>query len=451
MLYRPLFSSISLRMRKLFIATLLLTIGCGTPAFAATQCESIQTDTCDATAGCYLEVNNNTCQPCPAGTYKGTNDTQCMSCAGGADAEDIENLTWDSNKTGLSEQSDCSYTITCPAYTFFNGYKSGCLSCSDLNNPNQSDKTQHYGTMTEEYTISGTIGTDQSKQNASKACATCGSNSQAVPKTPGEYDYYQCKCIDGYHVNGGTNGDINNNSTDCVPNQYTITYIANNGTNDTKAQTVQYSTTVSTLPASTFSYKGHKLSKWENKDKKLQIEPGNSFTYDILGNLELTAVWTGKEFTVTYDVGGATCDNLSDQTCRYNEGCRNESNVYRDGAQDVESCEYQGYVFRGWKCTSGCENNNETIDPGANISTKSGGADMTLTAIWEQCPAGYYCLINSPKTSEKCPAGSTSDAGSDQIYDCHMTGGTTKICDKNNDCFTLPAAVGNIFYHGTQQ
>lgn len=422
-------------MRKLFIATLLLTIGCGTPAFAATQCESIQADTCDATAGCYLEINNNTCQPCPAGTYKGSDDPSCLPCG------DKAPVTWNKNITGLTSQSECAYTATCPAYHYFGGYTTGCARCSALNN--QLTSSYFYGIETSEYTITGTIG--NSISNFGNACAECGYNSKTNEEGTG------CRCIDGYHVNGGTNGDINNNSTDCVPNQYTITYIANNGTNDTKAQTVQYSTTVSTLPASTFSYKGHKLSKWENKDKKLQIEPGNPFTYDILGNLELTAVWTGKEFTVTYDVGGATCDNLSDQTCRYNEGCRNESNVYRDGAQDVESCEYQGYVFRGWKCTSGCENNNETIDPGANISTKSGGENMTLTAIWEQCPAGYYCLIDSPKTSEKCPAGSTSDAGSDQIYDCHMTGGTTKICDKNNDCFTLPAAVGNIFYHGTQQ
>lgn len=453
MLYRPLFSSISLRMRKLFIATLLLTIGCGTPAFAAAQCESVQADTCNATPGCYLDSANNTCQPCPAGTYKGTNDTQCMSCAGGADAEDIENLTWDSNKTGLSAQSDCSYTITCPAYTFFNGYTSGCLSCSALNNPNQSGKTQHYGTRTAKYTISGTIGTDTSMQNASEACEPCGSDSQAVPKTPGKYDYYQCKCIDGYHVEGGTNDDKINNNTNCAPNRYTITYHANNDTGFTIKSDATFGASIKTLTSNDDNKlvnPGYTLSAWKNDNERLSILPGDSFKYNIQDNLELKAVWTGKTFIVTYDVGDALCSNLSNQECRYGEGCLNESNMYIGGAQDVESCEYPGYVFRGWKCTYGCKNTNETINPGDVISTKSGGEDMTLTAIWEECPVGYYC--SNIKTENKCPAGSTtSDAGSDQIDDCHMTGGTTKICDKNNKCFTLPAAVGNVFYHGTTQ
>ena len=440
MLYRPLFSSISLRMRKLFIATLLLTIGCGTPAFAA-DCEDKNVEQCPSTPGCYWEGSAQACNQCKANTYNdGTisADSHCYTCSS------LSNyVAWIGTKLGLTSDTECEFKKTCPPYTYFVDHtKENCAPCSALNDSQNNE--YYYGTKTTEYEVTGTI--KNSTSNFNDACATCGENS--ITK---DDQGTGCRCIDGYHVSGKTNGDTINNGTDCVPNQYTITYIANNGTNDTEAQPVQYSTTVSTLSASTFERKGYKLSKWENKDKKLQIEPGNSFTYEILGNLELTAAWTGKEFTVTYDVGDANCDNLSDQTCRYNEGCRNESNIYRGGAQDVKSCKYQGYVFRGWKCTSGCENNNETIDPGANISTKSGGENMTLTAIWEQCPAGYYCLINSPKTSEKCPAGSTSDAGSVQIDDCHMTGGTTKICDKNNDCFTLPAAVGNIFYHGTQQ
>lgn len=67
-----------------------------------------------------------------------------------------------------------------------------------------------------------------------------------------------------------------------------------------------------------------------------------------------------------------------------------------------------------------------------------------------QVSAGYYSAENE-LTRYACPAGSTSDAESSAITNCHMTGGTTQICDKNNECFTLPAAVDNIFYHSTQQ
>lgn len=430
-------------MRKLFIATLLLTIGCGTPAFAA-DCEDKNVEQCPSTPGCYWEDNAAACNPCKANTYNdGTisEDSHCYTCS------DLSNyVAWIGTKLGLTSDTECEFKKNCPPYTYFVDHtKENCTPCSALNDSQNNE--YYYGTKTTEYEVTGTI--KNSTSNFNDACATCGDNS--ITK---DDQGTGCRCIDGYHVEGGTNGDINNNSTDCVPNQYTITYIANNGTGLTIKRDATFDASIKTLKSdddNRLVYHGYTLSAWKNDNERLYIIPGKEFTYYIKGNLELTAEWAGKEFTVTYDVGGATCDNLSDQTCRYNEGCSNESNIYRDGAQDVESCEYKGYVFRGWKCTSGCENNNETIDPGANISTKSGGENMTLTAIWEQCPAGYYCDIDYPKTSEKCPAGSTSDAGSVQIDDCHMTGGTTKICDKNNDCFTLPAAVGNIFYHGTQQ
>lgn len=430
-------------MRKLFIATLLLTIGCGTPAFAA-DCEDKNVEQCPSTPGCYWEDNAAACNPCKANTYNdGTisADSHCYTCS------DLSNyVAWIGTKLGLTSDTECEFKKTCPPYTYFVDHtKENCTPCSALND-SQNNK-YYYGTKTTEYEVTGTIA--NSTSNFNDACAKCGENS--ITK---DDQGTGCRCIDGYHVSGKTNGDTINNSTDCVPNQYTITYTASKDPNDQtppKQQTAAYSQYITLLADDTFKRNGYELVKWKKIDENLKFTPGEQIPYNYLKDIELTAEWAGKEFTVTYDVGGATCDNLSDQTCRYNEGCLNESNIYRGGAQDVKSCEYQGYVFRGWKCTSGCENNNETIDPGTDISTKSGGENMTLTAIWEQCPAGYYCDIDSPKTSKKCPAGSTSDAGSVQIDDCHMTGGTTKICDKTNDCFTLPAAVGNIFHPGTQQ
>ena len=88
------------------------------------------------------------------------------------------------------------------------------------------------------------------------------------------------------------------------------------------------------------------------------------------------------------------------------------------------------------------------ISPGDDISTISGGNDIILTAIWESCPNGYYCpgTDPNPKTEpQACPAGSTTDGGADSIYDCHMVGGTTRICG-DNGCFDLPKGVGELFY-----
>lgn len=411
-------------MRKLFIATLLLTIGCGTPAFAATQCESIQADTCDATAGCYLEVNNNTCQPCPAGTYKGSGDPSCLPCG------DKAPVTWNKNTTGLTSQSDCAYTATCQAHYYFGGYNTGCTPCYALND-SQNNK-YYYGTKTTEYEVTGTVGNDAS--NLNDACATCGENS--ITK---DDQGTGCRCIDGYHVKEGTNGDINNDATDCDPNQYTITYIASKDPNDQtppKKQTATYSQYITLLGDDTFKRNGYELDKWEKSDENLTFTPGEQIPYNYRNDIELTAVWAGKEFTITYNVNGATDCGLSDQMCRFGTKCP---------VKDVNNCKKPGYVFRGWQCTSGCENNNEIINLGNNISELSGGADMTLTAIWAECPAGYYCP--NIKTENKCPAGSTSAAKSAAITNCYMTGGTTKILDAAGNEFILPGTE-KIYYHG---
>ena len=61
---------------------------------------------------------------------------------------------------------------------------------------------------------------------------------------------------------------------------------------------------------------------------------------------------------------------------------------------------------------------------------------------------GYYSDSDTSMTQEKCPAGSTSDAGSTDIKQCYMKGGKdgTLFCDKHG-CFNLPTGV-QIFYAG---
>ena len=67
-----------------------------------------------------------------------------------------------------------------------------------------------------------------------------------------------------------------------------------------------------------------------------------------------------------------------------------------------------------------------------------------------QVSAGYYSAENE-LTRDACPAGSTSAAGSTAQTNCYMTGGTTQICDSDNNCFLLPASAGDIYYHGSTQ
>ena len=398
-------------MRKL-IPIIFIFVCCSNASLAQITCTQSATTNCES--GCYYTETSG-CKICDDGKYTAnTGSTSCSDCNKPSVA------TFTSAGTFVN---DCSWEITCNAGEHYvsNTTQSGCTQCAgDTFTANSTTITSKgYGTT----------------QN----CQSCGVNSTA------NANHTNCNCKQGYHIKGKDETETKNNgTTECVANTYTITYIANNGTGFTIKRDATYDTYITTLTSdddNKLVNHGYKLSAWENDDEKLSIPPGNSFRYNIQGNLDLTAVWAGKTFTITYDVNGADC-SLTDQKCQFGYECL---------VKDVNNCKYPGHVFSGWdwECESGCENSNETIiNLGDDISKLSGGENMTLKAIWDPCPAGYYCPnINT----EKCPAGSTSAAQSTAITQCYMVGGTTQICDKNNKCFTLPAAVGNIFYHGTQQ
>lgn len=134
----------------------------------------------------------------------------------------------------------------------------------------------------------------------------------------------------------------------------------------------------------------------------------------------------GNTFSISYDTGDAICLGRINSKCTYGATNCTAPNAY--------NCTHRGYTFLGWRCDS-CTTQNLII-PGTQLSTLSNGINIILTAQWQECPIGYYCSKVSP--TEKCPAGSTSNARAKSINDCYMTGGVTQICDSNNNCFTLP-------------
>lgn len=432
MLYRSLFSSISLRMRK-FITTAFLLTFCACVAHAAdTDCTTLTKANCNTTPGCYWQKYLSSCARCPVGTYNdgtiGENATACFSCGKWGDGS---GTIWSTTATGQTSLDACAFTAQCNAAQAFFGFSQGCTACSAQNNALTG--TYYYGTKRSEYTINGTLGSINSAVNTTTACAECGANSKTSS------DGLGCNCLTNYHISGGTNSDTVANGKDCVINTYTITYRANNGTNQTTTQNVSYKSTVTTLDDQTFSQTGRTLTGWKNDALSLDITPGGAFTYAYTDNIELTAKWSGKSFNITYQIGGAgtTCQPANPTSCTYGNIC---------SAPDIPSgCTYNGYVFKGWKCTSGCKDSTTIISPGTDINDISGNNDMTLTAQWAECPAGYYCP--DIRTENKCPAGSTSAAKSTAITNCYMVGGTTIILDAAENKFTLPGTT-RIYYHG---
>lgn len=425
-------------MLKIIFTTLLLIFSQNT-VFAANNetCNANTTKAgCNATPGCYwayTNVDNQSespyehCVVCPYYTYNdgtiGDTATACTSCGSTSNG-----VSWVNSFTGKTSQDQCTYKANCTSAQYFGKINSTytCTACTANNNP----LTNLY------YYADGDVSYPYTKQiseyasDFSTACSKCGKFSTSNTNGLG------CTCNTGYHVSGKTNSDTNNNSTDCDPNKYTITYKSNNGQDKTVEQTVDYNSTITLKGQDTFSKTGHTISGWKYND--ITYIPGNQITYDFTSDITLTAQWTEKKFTITYDTGNANCSLSTTQNCTYGGTC----NSHR-----VESCKYSGYIFNGWKCTSGCTDSSSIINMDTNVSSLSNGNDMTLTAQWQQCAAGYYC--ESVLKQDACPAGSTSDGGKTTQTDCYMTG-ATKICDTSGNCFTLPD-TSQIYYHGGTQ
>lgn len=146
-----------------------------------------------------------------------------------------------------------------------------------------------------------------------------------------------------------------------------------------------------------------------------------------------------------------TCE--SELTCDYGEITGNVQ--WQNNAYDYSDCKCTGpadlnYGTGTKLCTwdnnswSNCHITLETCVSGYWQGESDNPTDCT------QVTAGYFSDEGSLDRT-KCPAGSTSDAESSAITNCHMTGGATQICDGNTpaNCFTLPASASNIYYHGS--
>ncbi|MFQ6703397.1 MAG: InlB B-repeat-containing protein [Alphaproteobacteria bacterium] len=390
-------------MRK-FISIIFISLFCSNVALAAITCTESATDECEV--GCYYSTAG--CMACDNGKYTDTaGSTSCSNCHGPQSAR------FTSPGTSVD---DCSWKMTCDAGEHYvsDTTNSGCKSCPGDTFTNEVKEINGKG-----------YGTTQS-------CKPCGANSTA------NSDHTNCNCKAGYHFTDseGEKQPKNTDGKDCEPDIYTITYESNNGENKTETQKATYNSPITLLGKDAFERDGYQIESWQYNADNTNYIPGTQLTYTFTSDITLTAQWKPKTFTITY-IDNSCNEPQQTQSCSYDStiGCPAAS----------PTCELKGYHFLGWECESGCPE-SETIKIGTNISNISGGKDMTLTAVWEECPVGHYC--ENIKTKKKCPAGSTSDAGSMQITNCYIQGGITKICDEDNQCFILPDSAGDIYYHG---
>ncbi len=427
--------------------------------------------------GTYQDEQEKTeCKKCPTGTYNpntgSTTEEACIDCVAEAATgiSDRPNLTDIYNKCRLYaiEVTDrtsldmCEYTLTsAQGYYLTRGANTGtqynftCNQCPTLT-------TRDAETITgNKDSLYNNVGTLADGSACSTNCSCDGQNNKEGACIT-DTGAYRCECIEGYHVENETRDTTYynpiNGQKNCVINEYSIKYYCNDDTGNTKKFTIEYNVGHNILPSDTCQKTGYTFNGWLEEESQT-IYTTSEQIKNVTRDYKFTAQWKVKEFNVYYNGNENTGGDKPTKptTCTYgDETCKAPDNSYMNA----------GFIFKNWSCqympqagqtlkpccktidSMGFDTGTCEIEPGKDISTISDGNDIILTAIWKSCPNGYYCPGDNsdPETEpQACPAGSTTDAGADSIYDCHMVGGTTRICG-DNGCFDLPKGVGELFY-----
>lgn len=166
----------------------------------------------------------------------------------------------------------------------------------------------------------------------------------------------------GDKITSTTTVDLSADETltaDWEENTYTITFNPGpNGTVNEPTRTVKYGDTYGTLPIPTKP--GYVFEGWYGPDGN-KIEEND--VIDILTDITVTAGWTGKEYTLTFEYDGGTGNEVS----------RTIQNGLAYGT--LPTANKTGYTFKGWFDSNGKEVQGTEI-----VNTTS---DVTLYAKYD--------------------------------------------------------------------
>ena len=306
-------------------------------------------------------------------------------------------------------------------------------------------------------------------QSADYYCSGCPGNSHLI-MDEGYNVYTGCKCNTHYHYTAAEASTITNANTmhpenpngmtsyTCVPNTYTIKFIHNESTDDSKAGCLTYPNAEPytpdkityngtddpsiTMPKYTDTkldqWTGHHFIRWQKCNKDNSIS-NSSYTegqhMTITGEdstrdeISFVAIFAPNQYTIEYNANGASGVTMPDgTTCTYNVDCP---------LAPPTPLTSNGQYFKGWQ-----DNNTKKLYKGNAKFTDSvykNGATITLYAQWDECPKGYYC---SDGNKYRCPGNSTTDGGASTITECYLANPTTVVYYKGSESNT--AEISNI-------
>ena len=352
-------------------------------------------------AGCGINDAETDCLLCETGYYSDDNSGSCRSCS----RPQYDNIDWVDQK-GMTT-NDCPWLVTCKRGEYW--ADGTCISCSSYN--------EHYVGNNSSYKCEGS-GNEEKCGDTSPGSYCTGATytinlDKNMPYTHApDYDKYINKELSYKYEAGYKNGS--NWSTKTVESS------------DFKQPTHNY------LEFTGYYTKASDGDLVIDADGKIsESYQGNTIEAFIGGTSTLYAQYKVNEIEITYK-------NTNGYTKSQTFDIGDDSNSTNRKVIDIiTGWTPAGQKFKHWECTAGCDAGK--IYEADDVFEFTEELDRTLTAQYEDCPAGYYCYDN---TAYPCPGGSTSDAGKSTIQDCYMSAETYFI-DSKEGKFTLGDLLGD--------
>ena len=212
-------------------------------------------------------------------------------------------------------------------------------------------------------TLNGVTKTFSSSFTASTSAQTLGSASFTIDKTHSSQTLTASGSFDaGAHTSLGTLKDTVSVSVS-AKTSYVVSYDANGGSGAPSDDKKWYGETL-TLSSTKPSRTGYKFEGWGTSATTSTVSYSPGDTYKVNAKLNLYAVWTKQEYTLTFNANGGT---VSPKSKKVSSG-----STYGTLPTPV----YTGYDFLGWFTSKSGGNQ-------VSSSTKMGTADVTVYAHWK--------------------------------------------------------------------
>ena len=390
-------------MKKIIIIFSSLFIFFSLPVYAVTTCSY---DNGKCSAGCEFDGNTNKCKLCEPGTFNGTIGGTCKTCTKPDNAEFLNGI----DVTGMT-QDTCPWVIHCAENQYYDN-----LTCKNCDPHYHSDAFDLYG-------INVNCSGDYQNTNNCKHYdkSYCEANIYTITIDPDlpEGDRW---LINGQYGNGNI----------ILEEKYGI------GFRYTTLNETEFSPILIPLSLTPETYfwriANGVYTEPDGAGELVYNSPFFDTTY-FKSNASLYINWDNKNalYHIDYYKSDTYTYVYYSQICQKEISCKAiESEIYK-----------AGYYFSHWQCKEGCEGiknvGDEIIPISKDFLYEQTQKPIKLYAVFETCPAGYYC--SGLETLSKCPAGMTSTAGAKTETECYFkpSNDGTKFRDKNG-CFSLPGA-----------